>query len=106
METHNPHNAHRPTYDDTEELTQVLQGLHMSQILDIDDNGANEEGPYDIHVDISRMNGAAKNDDYTIRGSPALQAHLHALIKEYNDIFSYSVGGTVDGRPTNGNVRG
>ena len=30
---------HRPTYEDTEELTQARQGLQMSQILGIDDDG-------------------------------------------------------------------
>jgi hypothetical protein len=83
--------THKPTYEDTDELTQVLQGLHMSQILGIDDDGADEDGPNDI--DISRMNGSARNDDYTIGGSPALQDNLHALIKEFDDIFSYSVKG-------------
>ena len=39
------------------------------------------------------MIGTARNDDYTIGGSPALQAHLHAPIKEYDDIFSYSFKG-------------
>ena len=51
----------------------------MSQILGINKDGADEEGPNDI--DISRMNGSARNDDYTIRGSPALQEKLHTLIK-------------------------
>ena len=63
----------------------------MSQILGIDDDGADEDGPNDI--DISRMNGSARNDDYTIGGSPALQDNLHALIREYDDISSYSVKG-------------
>ena len=39
------------------------------------------------------MNGSARSDDYTIGGSLALQDNLHALIKEYEDIFSYSVKG-------------
>ena len=63
----------------------------MSQILEFDD-GADEDGPNDI--DVSRMNGSARNDDYTIGGSPALQENLHALRKEYDDIFSYSVKGS------------
>jgi len=63
----------------------------MRKILGIDDDGADEEGLNDI--DISRMNGTARNDDYTIGGSPALQKHLHALIKEYDDIVSCSVRG-------------
>ena len=84
-------NEHKPTYEDANELTQALQGLHMSQILGIDDDRADEEGPNDI--DISRMNGAARDDDYTIGGSTILQKELHSLIKEYDDIFSYSVKG-------------
>ena len=84
-------NGHKPTYDDATELTQALQGLHMSQIPGIDDDRADEEGPNDI--DISRMNGAARNDDYTIGGSAHLQQELHSLIKEYDDIFSYSIKG-------------
>jgi hypothetical protein len=63
----------------------------MSQILGIDDDGADEEGSNDIYI--SRMTGSARNDDYTIGGSPALQENLHTLIKENNDIFSYSVKG-------------
>ena len=63
----------------------------MSQILGIDDYGADEERPNDI--DISRMNEAARNDDYTIGGSTNLQQELHSLIKEYDDIFTYSVKG-------------
>jgi len=49
----------------------------MSQIL-----GADEDGPNGIYI--SRINGAMRNDDYTI-------GQLHALIKEYDDIFSYVV---------------
>ena len=77
-------NEHKPTYEDANELTQALQGLHMSQLLGIDDDGADEEGPNDI--DISRMNGAARNYDYTIGGSKNLQRELHSLINEYEDI--------------------
>ena len=63
----------------------------MSQILGIDDYGADEEGPNDI--DISRINGSTRNNDYTIGGSTNLQQELHSLIKEYDNIFSYSVKG-------------
>ena len=52
----------------------------MSELLGIDDNGANEDGPYDI--DVSRMNGSVRNDDYTMGGSPALHRQLHGLIQE------------------------
>ena len=48
----------------------------MSQLLGIDDDGADDDGQNDI--DISRMNGSARNDDYTIGGSTALQDNLHA----------------------------
>ena len=96
-------NEHKPTYEDATELTQALQGLHMSQILGIDDDGADEAGPNDI--DISRMNGTARNDDYTIGGSTHLQQELHTLIKEYDDIFSYSVKGrSMDVPPMEFNV--
>jgi len=33
-------NTHKPRYENTEELTEALQGLHMSQSLGIDDDGA------------------------------------------------------------------
>ena len=67
----------------------------MSQIQGIDEDGAEEEGSNDI--DISRMNGTARNDDYTIGGSLALQEKLHARIKEYGDIFSHSLKRKYDG---------
>ena len=38
------------------------------------------------------MNGSVRNDDNTIGGSPALQENIYN-IKEYDDIFSYSVKG-------------
>jgi hypothetical protein len=57
----------------------------------MDDDGADEEGPNDI--DISRINGPPRNDDYTIGGSTNLQQELHSLIIEYDDIFWYSVKG-------------
>ena len=68
-------NALKTTYEDTEELTQALQGLHMSQILGIDDDGADENDPNDI--DISK-NGTT------------LQDNLHALMNEYDDIATLS----------------
>jgi hypothetical protein len=80
-----------PTYTDEDQLTQAIQGLHLSEILGFDDDGADEEGPNDI--DISRMTENAPNDDYTIGGSPELQSGIRALIGEYKDIFSYSVKG-------------
>jgi len=91
--------THKPTYEDTEELTQALQSLHMSQILGIDDDGADEDGPNDI--DISRMNGSARNDDYTIGGSTATgkPTRPHKGMRRHFQLFGK---GTVNGRPTNG----
>ena len=43
-------NDHKPTYEDANKLTQALQGLHMSQILGIDDDGEDEEGANDIDI--------------------------------------------------------
>jgi len=63
----------------------------MSQILGIDVDGAEEEGSN--YIGISIMNGSTRNDDYTIGGSSAIQEALHALIKEYGDIFRHSVKG-------------
>ena len=62
----------------------------MSEILEFDDDGADEDGQKDI--DISRTNASSDNNDYTMEGSEKLQASLTDLIKEY-DIFSYSVKG-------------
>ena len=39
------------------------------------------------------MNTSSENNDYTMGGSVHLQASLTDLIKEYDDIFSYSVKG-------------
>ena len=63
----------------------------MSQMLGIDDDGADEEGPNDI--DMSLMNGWKGMMTTPSGGSPALQETLDALIKEYDDIFSYSFKG-------------
>jgi len=67
---------HKPTYEDTKELTQALKDLHVRQILRIDYDRADEEGLNDI--DISRMNDSSRNDDYTIGGSLALQEMFYA----------------------------
>ena len=64
----------------------------MSQILEIDDDAAEEEGSNNIDIFLtSRMNREVRNNDYTIGGSTILQDNQHALIKEYDDVFSYSV---------------
>ena len=84
-------NFDRPTYSDPSELIQALQGLHLSEVLEFDDDGADEEGQNDI--DISRMKEGSDNKDYTMGGSEKLQNALTDLITEYDDIFSYSVKG-------------
>ena len=63
----------------------------MSDMLEVDDNSADEDGQNDI--DISRMNTSSSNNDYTMGGSEELQALLTDLITEYKDIFSYSIKG-------------
>ena len=47
-------NSATPTYSDPDKLIQALQGLHLSEILEFDDDGADEDRQNDI--DISRMN--------------------------------------------------
>ena len=84
-------NFDRPTYSDPGELIQALQGLHLSEVLESDDDGADEEGKNNI--DISRMKEGSDNKDYTMGGSEKLQLALTDLITEYDDIFSYSVKG-------------
>jgi len=65
-------NEDTATYEDAEELTQALQGLHMSQILGVDDNGSDDDVPNGIDISIIRISRTARNDDYTIGGVPAL----------------------------------
>ena len=72
-------------------MIQALQGLHISELLGFEDDGADEEGPNDIDAPLRAIQGDTK--DYTMGGSEKLQAALGVLIEEYNDIFSYSVKG-------------
>ena len=74
----------------TDDMIQALQGLHISELLGFEDDGADEEGPNDMDAPLRAIQGGAK--DYTMGGSANLQATLSALI-EYSDIFSYSVKG-------------
>ena len=60
-----------PTYTDPLELSQVMQGLHMRDMLGYDDDGADEDGVND--KDISRMDPNHGNNDYQLGGSPHLQ---------------------------------
>jgi len=61
----------------------------MSEMLGYD--GAEDKGVTDI--DTTRMALIVPNEDYTLGGTPALQAKLRTLIQQYSDIFSYSVKG-------------
>jgi hypothetical protein len=79
-----------PTYSNEDELIQALQGLHMSEILGFEDDGADEEGPNDIDI---QLMGNTANEEYTMGGSDYLQSQLRGLIEDYRDIFSYSVKG-------------
>jgi len=71
----------------------------MSAMLgyDGDGDGADDEGVNDI--DTTLMASNVPNEDYTLWGTPALQAKLRTLI-QYSDIFSYSLKGkAMDVRP-------
>ena len=72
-------------------MIQALEGLHISELLGFEDDGADEEGPNDIDAQLKAIQNDTK--DYNMGGSEKLQATLSALIEEYNDIFSYSVKG-------------
>ena len=54
-------------------MTQTIQNLHMSDILEYDDDGSSTDGPNDIDVTLM-LHGAANNDNnnYDIEGSPNL----------------------------------
>ena len=79
-----------PTYTNPLELSQATQGLHMRDMLDYEDDGADEDVFNDI--DIALMAPNSTNNDYQLGGSKHLQKALH-LIAEFYDIFSYSVKG-------------
>ena len=64
-------NMATPTYSNEDELIQALQGLHMSEILGFEDDGADEEGPNDIDI---QLMGNTANEDYTMGGSECLQS--------------------------------
>ena len=38
-------NGATPTYTNTDDMIQALQGLHISELLGFEDDGADEEGP-------------------------------------------------------------
>ena len=51
-------------------MTQTIQQLHLSDILDYDDDRSSTDGPNDI--DVSLMNPGAALTDYDMSGSPYL----------------------------------
>jgi len=73
-------NVATPTYTNTEDMIQALQGLHISELLGFEDDGADEEGPNDMDAPLRAIQGATK--DYTMGGSEKLQAALGALIEK------------------------
>ena len=62
--------THIPTYTSVDDMTQTIQHLHLSDILDYDDDGASTDGPNDI--DISCMTQDPALTDYDMGGSPYL----------------------------------
>ena len=38
-------NATTPTYTNPDDVIQALQGLHISELLGFEDDGADEDGP-------------------------------------------------------------
>ena len=74
-------NGATPTYTNTDDMIQVLQGLHISELLGFEDDGVDEEGPNDIaNAPLRAIQGDTK--DYTMGSSETLQASLGALIEE------------------------
>ena len=61
-----------PTYENEETMISTLQHLHMSDLLQHDEDAIDPDGLNDI--DVSRMvrNGTA-NNDYIIGGNPEFQ---------------------------------
>ena len=72
-------------------MTQTIQHLHLSDILDYDDHDASTDGPNDI--DISCMAQGHTLTDYDMVGSPYLRRKIQMLMHEYREIFSYNVIG-------------
>jgi len=53
-------------------MIQALQGLHISELLGFEDDGADEERPNDIDAPLRAISGDTK--DYTMGGSEKLQS--------------------------------
>ena len=67
-------NMATPTYTNEDELIQALQGLHVSELLGFDDDGADEDGANDIDAPLRAISGDIK--DYTMGGSENCNRHL------------------------------
>ena len=61
-----------PTYTDSQQWAKAIHGLHMSEILRYDEDGAEGEGVNDI--DTSLMSPNAPNEDFKLGGAFTLQA--------------------------------
>ena len=70
-------NGATPTYANTDDMIEALQGLHISELLGFEDDGADEEGPNDIDAPLRAIQGDTK--DYTMGGSEYLPATLSAF---------------------------
>ena len=66
-------------HTDPLQLAQAMHGLHMSELLGYDDDGAEDEGVNDIDTTLMAPN--VTNEDYALGGTPALQAKLRTLIQ-------------------------
>ena len=72
--------THLPTYISVDDMTQTTQSLHLSDLLDYDEDGSS-----------SRMLPGSVNNDFDIGGSPHLQLQIKQIIHNYQDIFSHNV---------------
>ena len=57
-----------------------MHGLHMSEMLEYDYNGTEDEGVNDIDTTLMALN--VPNKDYTLGGTQDLQAKLRTLIQQ------------------------
>ena len=66
-------------YDGIEDMTTTLQHLHMSDLLNHDNEGVDDNGPNDIEY--SQMLPCQTNEDFLIGGSPELQQRLEVFFQ-------------------------
>ena len=60
-------NGATPTYTNTDDMIQALQGLHISELLGFEDNGADEEGPNDIDTPLRRYRATQRTTPWAAR---------------------------------------